>query len=73
MNSRFEVGDLVVSDLFNTFQGFPYVIKITKIDEEFNVVNFKHKGEEMYIEMQHLRPATKFERFFGPIYDFIIK
>jgi hypothetical protein len=69
----FSVGDYVVSDLFKTCEGFPYVIKITKVDDDFGVVEFDYKGETGYIGTDSLRIATKFERFFGPIYDFILK
>ena len=71
--SNFKTGDYVVNEIFSTFMGFPYVMKITKIDNEFNIINFDFKGEEMYISSKDLRYATKFERFFGPIYDFFIK
>ena len=67
------VGDYVVSDLFKTSEGFPYVIKITKVDEDSGVVEFEYKGETSYISSDYLRPANKLERFFGPIYDFLIK
>jgi hypothetical protein len=74
MNPRIlKIGDFVVSSLFCTFKGFPYVIKISKIDDDFNIVHFNYKGEEMYMSTQGLRFATKFEKFFGPIYDFLIK
>jgi hypothetical protein len=69
----FSVGDYVVSDIFKTFKGFPYVIKVKKVDTEFGVVDFDFKGEQGYIGSETLRMATKFEKFFGPIYDFLLK
>ena len=73
MKNNFSVGDVVVSDTFKTEKGLPYIIKITNIDEYFSVVHFEHKGEQNYMGTQSLRLATKFEKFFGPIYDFFIK
>ena len=62
-----------MSDIFNTSRGFPYVIKIDKVDEEFGTIEFMYKGQINYIGSDSLRMSTKFERFFGPIYDFFIK
>lgn len=74
MNTKvFSVGDYVVSDTFKTEKGLPYIIKVKKIDYEFDVINFDFKRQENYIGIQSLRFATKFEKFFGPIYDFLLK
>jgi len=69
----FEVGDLVVSDVFKTSKGFPFIIKVDKVDDDFRVVEFMYKGQLGYIGTDSLRMATKFEKFFGPIYDFLLK
>jgi hypothetical protein len=69
----FSVGDYVISDIFKMEKGLPYIIKIKSIDENYNVINFDYKSEENYIGTQSLRFATKFEKFFGPIYDFLVK
>jgi hypothetical protein len=69
----FSIGDVVVSDIFKTEKGLPYIVKITNIDDDFSVVHFIHNGEMNYIGTESLRPATKFEKIFGPIYDFFIK
>jgi len=74
MNTKiFSVGDHVISDIFKTEKGLPYIIKIKSIDENYDVVNFDYEGEENYIGTQSLRFATKFEKFIGPIYDFLLK
>jgi hypothetical protein len=73
MMRNFTIGDIVVSDIFKTEKGLPYTIKITNLDGDLNVVHFIHNGEESYIGTQSLRYATKFEKIFGPIYDFFIK
>jgi hypothetical protein len=69
----FSVGDYVVSDIFKTVKGFPYVIKVKKVDSEFGVIDFDYKGGKGYIGSETLRIATKSEKFFGPIYDFLLK
>lgn len=73
MKQNISVGDKVVSDLFKLERGFPSIIKVKKIDEEFGLIFYEYKGREHFIGFQSIRPATKFEKFFGPIYDFIIK
>ena len=69
----FKRGDFVVSELFKTSKGFPYVIKVDKVDEEFGVIEFIHNGQMNYIDSDTLRIASKIERFLGPIYDFLLK
>lgn len=73
MKHNLSIGDEVISEIFKTEKGFPSIIKIKDIDDEFQVITFDYKGKEHFIGIQSLRPATKIEKIFGPIYDFFIK
>jgi hypothetical protein len=72
-SQNYTIGNYVVSDIFKTARGFPYVIKIKRIDDDFGVIEYDYEGETHYIGTDRLRIATKFEKFFGPIYDFLLK
>jgi hypothetical protein len=73
MKHNLSIGDKVVSDIFKLEKGLPSIMKIKKIDDDFGLVFFDHKGQEHFMGLEYLRPATKFEKIFGPIYDFFIK
>ncbi len=70
---QFKKGDKVVNDIFKTFSEYPYIITISDLDTNLGLIYFNHRNEENMMESAHLRYPTRFEKFFGPIYDFIFK
>lgn len=71
MAEFFKKGDLVVSNHFKTSKGHPYIMEVS--DVQNNVIIYYYKGESYYITVFFVRKATRFERFWGPIYDKFFK